>query len=267
MKSFVLALFVVAISTYLSFAEANESLSLSRQLIVETCDYNGKCHEVASDKEASGSVAIELSTFHKGRVTGVHGQDTLQISSNGVPFKSEIFVNKVKSGYSVYAVLRSGKGTRRNGVTKKTLIETISEFKPVTLTDAPITIDGKEYRAKLIISSVPNVSTNELSCSFVGIKKNEKTVNLGLVTKKFDPKYDFDIEIPKSEIKEWSKFLGSLKLVGSVATPEDGWIGLAVMESSEINSGWACIKLKPKQELILTKTSGEKTLQAYCTVK
>jgi hypothetical protein len=106
-----------------------------------------------------------------------------------------------------------------------------------------------------------------LNCSFHGLKKNEKPVDLGSTKKSIDPKYDFSITVPKTDDSEWSTVVESLSILGSVDTPKKGWIGLAFSSNQKPNDGWACIKLSSGQHLILTKTSGDLTINADCNVR
>lgn len=62
------------------------------------------------------------------------------------PFKGEIYINKLKKEFSIYAVLRSGHGTKRHGVTKMARIDGL-KLEPMQLVDKPISINGKTYRA------------------------------------------------------------------------------------------------------------------------
>ena len=118
-----------------------------------------------------------------------------------------------------------------------------------------------------LFSQASFAAQRSLSCSFQGLKKNESAVDLGSATKPINPKYDFDIEIPKTENKGWSGITETLKVSGSTGTPKKGWFGLAFSSSQKPNDGWACVKLVKGQELILTRLSGEQTIQAQCTVK
>jgi hypothetical protein len=72
--------------------------------------------------------------------------------------------------------------------------------------------------------------------------------------------------MPKTENQEWSSTLATLQVSGSNETPEKGWIGLAFSVIEKQNDGWACIKLAKGQGLILTRSFGELTVQARCTV-
>ncbi len=117
-----------------------------------------------------------------------------------------------------------------------------------------------------LISQVSFAAQRSLSCSFKGVKKNAPSVDLGFVKKSIHPDYDFSIEMPKTENQEWSSTLATLQVSGSNETPEKGWIGLAFSVIEKQNDGWACIKLAKGQGLILTRSFGELTVQARCTV-
>lgn len=136
-----------------AFAAESEKVLLTRSIVVEVCDDSNKCIEHPSTH--SGAAEIELKPFKKGNESGLHGEDKLQVMADGNPFKSEIFVNKTKSGYSINAVLRSGEGTKRKGVTQKSDITSFADFKPLLLTDKVIVINGKKYQAKLKITPMP----------------------------------------------------------------------------------------------------------------
>jgi hypothetical protein len=62
---------------------------------------------------------MKLSKFKKGNEEGLHGEDKFQTVIDGIPFKGEIFVNKIKEQYSLHIILRSGEGTKRMGPTKR----------------------------------------------------------------------------------------------------------------------------------------------------
>lgn len=159
MKKLFLVLITLLNSPSVSFASSNESISLSRVLVVETCDNAGKCTPVETSK-LEPSAVIELSKFNKANGQGFHGENKFKVVIEEVPFKGEIFVNKVGEGYSIYTVLRSGYGTNRNGVTQKVFVKDVSESKPIILTDKPILIKGKSYQAKLTIQAIGKVSSN-----------------------------------------------------------------------------------------------------------
>lgn len=168
MKSLNFILFAATILAHLSFASAEEILTLTRQLIVEACDSNGKCDKLISDTDVPENVTIELLNFHKGQIAGVNKLDT---SRDGIPFEIKIFINKVKPGYSLYAVLSSGTGTQRNIVSKTVPMKNFSKFKPVTLTDSSIKAGGKTYRAKLIISSIVRATSDQRQLPNSRVKK------------------------------------------------------------------------------------------------
>lgn len=117
-----------------------------------------------------------------------------------------------------------------------------------------------------LISQFSFAGQRALNCSFQGLK-GKQVVELGSSGKVIDPKFDFSIDVPKSEDRDWATFLENLKIVGSVETPEKGWVGLAFVYEHKPNDGWACIKLIKGQNLALTKSSGELTVQARCAVK
>lgn len=135
-----------------SQAMESEHISLARSLTVDVCNTQSQCK--TSDDKQDGTADIKLSSFHKGNARGLHGTDKALVTADNIPFKSEIFVNKTKSGYSIYAVLRSGQGTKRNGVTKRIDVLNISEFSSISLADKPFEIAGKQYRAKLEVGPV-----------------------------------------------------------------------------------------------------------------
>lgn len=160
MKNLFLVLIALLISPSSSFSSSNENISLSRVLVVENCDNAGKCTEVETDSKFEPSAVIELSKFNKAHAQGFHGEDKFNVVVEKVPFKGEIFVNKVGEGYWIYTVLRSGYGTKRNGATKKLLVKDVSEFKPIILIDKPILIKGKSYQAKITIQALKKASSN-----------------------------------------------------------------------------------------------------------
>lgn len=142
--------------TFLSFnAFSSEQIAVARAIIVESCTTDlTDCRKVTTENPSS--VNIPFSHAGKGKGGGDHGVVRFQSMQGDTPFKGEIHINKPSTGqgYSIYAVLRSGHGTKRHGVSKNIKVDDFSKFKPMELVDRPILIDGKTYRAKLVISSV-----------------------------------------------------------------------------------------------------------------
>jgi hypothetical protein len=147
------SLFFAVFSVLPELVIANEQINLARNIVVESCSEDlSDCRQIS--KENSSIVKIPLSLVGG---YGMHGEVRFRTIEAGTPFKGEIFVNKLSSGYSIYAVLRSGRGTSRNSVTKKVVIEDPSTLKTIELVDRPIIIEGKTYRARMIVSSAPEV--------------------------------------------------------------------------------------------------------------
>jgi hypothetical protein len=150
-------LFFGVVSCHAEFAFANEQISLTRNIIVESCSVDlSDCKQMSTGIPVQ--VDIPLSQVGKSAAVkdegrGTHGEIRFRTLHAGTPFKGELFVNKILSGYSIYAVLRSGKGTRRNGVTKTIKIEDPSTFAAIELVDKPIIVGNKTYRARMVISS------------------------------------------------------------------------------------------------------------------
>lgn len=154
---------ILAASTFLmsisstTVAFDGKKISLNRNLEVKSCEENGACTPAVAKQDAPSEVDVPL-TFGKAGSgdSNSHGEDKLNVTVEGIPFKSEIYLNKSKTGYSLYAALRSGSGTKRKGITKKIDIQPGSEFKPITLEDKPIVINGKKFQAQLTIGPIEN---------------------------------------------------------------------------------------------------------------
>jgi hypothetical protein len=117
-----------------------------------------------------------------------------------------------------------------------------------------------------LISQSSFAAGDSLTCSFQGFKKSDPVVALGTASKVIDPKYDFSIEVPKTERKEWAKIIETLNVKGSVGFPKKGWIGVAFSSVMNPNDSWASLKLSKGQSFVLTKIFGDQSIQAYGTV-
>lgn len=128
-----------------------QQFKLERSIVVETCEAE-KCALATVEPSGDREVEMRMTPFSKGNAHGLHSEDKFSVKAENTTFRGEIFINKVKTGYSIHTVLRSGKIKGRNGVTHKVVVEDISKFEPIILTDMPIVIEGKEYRAKLTVA-------------------------------------------------------------------------------------------------------------------
>src|SRR5690242_9692973 len=128
---------------------AAESVSLSRYFTIKTCYKNEECLGPTVKNIESANVKLNLSSFNKGGVSGLHAWDRSSMVEDSVPFKSEIHLIKhTKPGkykYYLYAMLRSGKG--RPGAVKMIHLKDLSELKDVVLTDDPIEFGGGTLQA------------------------------------------------------------------------------------------------------------------------
>jgi len=165
---FLLFLTFCVTSPVYAAAPPSEKILLFRKILVKECTSQGKCLDVVSEQSSPAKVEIRIAKVKKGGVVSFHGEDHLRVEAKGTPFQADLFVNMVGTKASVYAVLRSGKGTKRHGVTKKFLLSD-AESTPVNVTDQSITIDGKLYRAELIIGAAENSPSSEKSVS-LGIR-------------------------------------------------------------------------------------------------
>lgn len=150
MKAFKLAcLGLLALAPTAVFAE---QIPVARTIIVESCTADlTDCK--AESPEPPVRLAIPLSEAGIAKGGGLHGEARFQTMRADTPFKGEIYINRNKSGSSIYAVLRSGRGTKRPGVTKHIKIDDSMKFKPKELVDKPIMVEGKTYRAKMRVTS------------------------------------------------------------------------------------------------------------------
>lgn len=142
------------IAFYCHSALSAEQITLVRNIVVESCSENlSECQQISNDKPAD----VNISLFDAGKTKGgrPHGESKFQILLGETPFKGEIYINKMKNGYSIYTVPRSGHGTKRQAVTNKIKTESLSKFDPIEMTDKPILVDGKNYRAKMSVSPAP----------------------------------------------------------------------------------------------------------------
>ena len=100
-------------------ASNEEIIPFTKKSFVESCDQNGKWKEFQVNNEPAQRTYIKLSKIKKVNVESMHGEDKFQTEVDGVPFKSEIFVNKIKEEYLLTLIIRSGEGTKRAGATWK----------------------------------------------------------------------------------------------------------------------------------------------------
>lgn len=150
------SLFFVCVLSSMSFtlmASSEEIIPFTKKFFVESCNKKGKCQEFQLNNEPAQMTEMKLTKFKKGNVEGLHGEEKFQTVVDGIPFKSEIFVNKIKEEYSLTLIVRSGEGAKRAGVTKKVTFKDFAVFKPLTVSDKSIEKNGNVYRAKVVLSS------------------------------------------------------------------------------------------------------------------
>jgi hypothetical protein len=127
-----------------------EEVTLFRELEVEECPPQGACRSIA---KGSAAEPIALEPYHKGSAHGLHGESRIRLKAEGVPFRAEITVNRIKVGDYLYLVLRSGAGKARRGVTKSLLLPDLNSLQPQTLESWPVEIEGRRLVAHLKVSA------------------------------------------------------------------------------------------------------------------
>ena len=128
-----------------------DQVTFSRNITLELCSKGLRdCKRISDGTLVNDS--ISLTPVGKAKGGGLHGSSQFQIVEAKTPFKGEIQVNQINNKISIYALLRSGKGTRRHAVTKVIKDANLSDFQSIELIDKPISIDGKLYQAKLLVS-------------------------------------------------------------------------------------------------------------------
>lgn len=152
---------------FLSTPVSATQVQLFRKVLIKECVAKNQCTYIAPEAPVTTRIEIPLVHVSKGGPGSLHGENHHNVIARGTPFKSDLFLNAKGSGVSVYAVLRSGKGTKRHGITKTVELADL-EKSPLRITDTPISRNGKTLTAELIVG----LSESALS--------DPKTVSLGI---------------------------------------------------------------------------------------
>ncbi len=135
------------------FSLAKETFTLERAIRVKTCLNGGTCTEFLPQENEIPTIRIALEkSFAKGINGGVDGWDRHKISAENITFKSEIhLIQYTNKSIYLYAMLRSGSGTKRNGNVHKVSLESASALKPILIQDEPIPFNRGTVQAQLVI--------------------------------------------------------------------------------------------------------------------
>ncbi|MES2965066.1 MAG: hypothetical protein V4760_14365 [Bdellovibrionota bacterium] len=138
----------------------------SRYLMVTVC-YKGHkdCIGPVVKNLEQANVKLQWENFSKGYVDskparGVTAVDKVNMIEGSVPFTSEIRVTKHdgKKTTSVYMMLRSGAGTKREGKVKTFEIPDLAQLKETKLSDEPIEFEGGTLKAELVVGPPLNLT-------------------------------------------------------------------------------------------------------------
>lgn len=134
------------------WAEAQETVSLSRYFTTKVCYSGGECVGPTAKNVGAANIQLKLAPFRKMDVQGKDAWEKNSVTEEGVTFKSEIhlieYARPGKYKYYIYVMLRSGK---REGVVKKFNMKSLDELKEVVLEDKPVKTSRGTIQAQLVL--------------------------------------------------------------------------------------------------------------------
>lgn len=126
--------------------------TISRYLAITVCYKNQKdCIGPTVKNLENSNIELHFEPYSKTADKGVTAQNEMTHTDYGVPFKSEIRVTK-KDGsddYNIYAMLRSGEGTKREAIVKTVKAKDLAQLERFELQDEPIKFKTKEHEGSL----------------------------------------------------------------------------------------------------------------------